>query len=65
MSLFFEVVEFAKKLLLIGIIPAENGDVVGVVIAVLLVNAYLALLLKMEPFVDVCLNVLLSVVILI
>jgi len=47
LSLFFEVVEFAKKLLLIGIIPAENGDVVGVVIAVLLVSPHLALLLSM------------------
>ena len=43
---FFEVVEFAKKLLLIGIIPAVNGDVVGAVIAMLLVNLYLVLLLK-------------------
>ena len=42
-SWFFEVVEFAKKLLLIGIIPAVNGDVVGAVIAMLLVNFYLAL----------------------
>ena len=69
---FFEVVEFAKKLLLIGIIPAVNGDVVGAVIAMLLVNFYLALLLKLEPFAEpldnlmaVCLNALFSVVILI
>ena len=46
---YFEVVEYAKKLLLIGIIPAIQSNVVGTVIAMLLVNVHLILLLKMEP----------------
>jgi hypothetical protein len=43
---FFEVVEYAKKLLLIGIIPAIQGDVMGAVIAMLVVNVHLTLLLS-------------------
>jgi hypothetical protein len=69
---FFEVVEYAKKLLLIGIIPVFSGNVVGAVIAMLVVNVHVALLLKMEPFANrldnflaVCLNALLFIVILI
>jgi hypothetical protein len=69
---FFEVVEYAKKFLVIGIIPATQGDVVGAVIAMLVVNVYLVLLVKMEPFASrldnllaACLNALLSIVILI
>ena len=64
--------EYAKKLLVIGIIPATQGDVVGAVIAMLVVNVYLVLLVKMEPFASrldnllaACLNALLSIVILI
>jgi hypothetical protein len=67
---YFEVVEYAKKLLLIGIIPACQSNVVGAAIAMLFVNVYLAMLLKMEPFANrfdnflaVCLNALLSTVI--
>jgi hypothetical protein len=69
---YFEVAEYTKKLLLIGIIPAIQGDVMGAVIAMLIVNVYLILLVKMEPFASrldnslaICLNALLSVVILI
>ena len=59
--------EYDKKLLLIGIIPACQSNVVGAAIAMLPVNVYLAMLLKMEPyanqldnFLAVCLNALLS-----
>jgi hypothetical protein len=69
---YFEVVEYAKKLLLIGIIPACQSNVVGAAIAMLLVNVHLMLLLKMEPFANrldnflaVCLNATLFIVILI
>jgi hypothetical protein len=69
---YFEVVEYAKKLLLIGIVPAFSGDVVGAVIAMLLVNLHLVLLLQVKPyqyemdnFLAACLSALLAVVILI
>jgi hypothetical protein len=69
---YFEVVEYAKKLMLIGILPAFRGDVVGAVIAMLLVNLHFILLLQLKPFANrvdnflaACLNALLSIVILI
>ena len=68
---FFEIVEYAKKLLVIGIIPAMRGNVTGAVIAMFVVNVHLILLLRLEPFLNrldnflaMCLNALLSIVIL-
>jgi hypothetical protein len=69
---YFEFLDFAKKLLVIGIIPACRGDVAGAVIAMLVVNAFMALLLMTRPylhpednFLAICLHGLLSIVILV
>jgi hypothetical protein len=69
---FFGVAEYIAKFLVIGIIPAARSDVMGAVIAMLVVNGYLALLLVFSPyakktdnFLAVSLNALLSIVILV
>jgi hypothetical protein len=69
---FFGVAEYLTKFLVIGIIPAMSPDVMGAVIAMLVVNGYLALLLVFSPyatktdnFLAVSLNALLSIVILV
>jgi hypothetical protein len=70
---FFECFDYAKKLLLIGFVPAlSDSSVVGAVVALVVVNMYIALLLSVSPyakkadnFLAVCLNGLLLVVILI
>ena len=69
---FFGVAEFAMKFLIIGIIPALRADVMGAVIALLVVNGYFALLLVLGPyakktdnFLAVCLNAMLCIVVLV
>jgi predicted outer membrane repeat protein len=69
---FFEAVEYTKKLLLIGIVPAINGTLVGAVISLVITGAYLLLLAILSPYAHksdnilaVCSNALLSMVILI
>jgi hypothetical protein len=73
---FFESLEFGKKLLLVGIVPAVSGDrasdLVGAVTALLISAVHLSLILALSPytyksdqFLAVCLGALLSVVILI
>jgi hypothetical protein len=69
---FFEAVEFAKKLLLIGVVPAISGNLMGALVALLLVAVYLALLLALSPYVHlsdqflaVCVNSLLFIVVLV
>jgi hypothetical protein len=69
---FFGIAEYITKFLVIGIIPALQPDVMGAVVALLVVNCYLALLLVLAPyakttdnFLVVCLNALLSIVMLV
>ena len=69
---FFGVAEYATKFLVIGIILAVSADVMGAVIAMLVVNGYLALLLVFSPYATktdnvlaVSLNALLFIVILV
>jgi hypothetical protein len=74
---FFESVEFGKKLLLVGVVPAihgrdQAGGLVGALAALLISAAYLSIILSISPythksdqFLAVCSNALLSVVILI
>jgi hypothetical protein len=69
---FFGVAEYVTMFLVIGIIPAAKPDVMGAVIAMLVVNGYLVLLLVFSPyakktdnFLAVCLNALLFIVILV
>jgi hypothetical protein len=69
---FFEFLEFGKKLLLVGVVPAASGDLAGAVAALLITTVYLCLVLAMSPythrsdqFTAVCANGLLSVVVLI
>jgi hypothetical protein len=69
---FFESLEFGKKLLLVGVVPAASGDLAGAVAALLITTVHLCLVLAMSPyahrsdqFTAVCANALLSVVILI
>ena len=66
------VAEYATKFLVIGIIPAASADVMGAVMAMLVVNGYLALLpvfspyaAKTDNFLAVSLNALLLIVILV
>ena len=47
---FFGVAEYATKFLVFGIIPAVSAGVMGAVIAMLVVNGYLALLLVFSPY---------------
>jgi predicted outer membrane repeat protein len=51
---FFEAVEYTKKLLLVGIIPAisssEGSYLAGAVAALLITNMHVALLLALTPF---------------
>jgi hypothetical protein len=68
---FFESLEFGKKLLLVGVVPAITGNLVGAVVALLIAALHLSLLLAMSPyahksdhFLAVCSNALLCVVIL-
>jgi hypothetical protein len=69
---YFELVDYAKKLFIVGIIPVLRNDVLGAVVAMLVVNVYLTLLIKIEPFtakVDnilaICLHGVLSIVMLV
>jgi hypothetical protein len=68
---FFESVEYGRKLLLVGVVPAISGDLIGAVIALLITVAHLLLLTavcpyahKSDQFVAVCSNTLLFIVIL-
>jgi hypothetical protein len=68
---FFESLEFAKKLLLIGVVPWASGDIAGAVIALLVTGVYILLITahtpyahKSDHFVAICSNVLLFIVIL-
>jgi hypothetical protein len=68
---FFESVEYGRKLLLVGVVPAISGNLVGAVIALLITVAHLLLLTavcpyahKSDQFVAVCSNALLFIVIL-
>jgi hypothetical protein len=70
---YFESLEFGKKLLLVGVVPAvASGDLAGAVAALLIATVHLCLILAMSPyahrsdqFTAVCANALLSVVVLI
>jgi hypothetical protein len=69
---FFGVAEYVTKFLVVGIIPAVSPDVMGAVIAMLVVNGHVALLLvflpyatKTDNYLAVFLNVQLSIVILV
>jgi hypothetical protein len=69
---FFESLEFGKKLLLVGVVPAASGNLAGAVVALLIAGVHLCLVLAMSPyahrsdqFTSVCANALLTMVILI
>jgi hypothetical protein len=72
---YFEGLEFGKKLLIVGVVPAINagggaGDLVGALAALLISAVYLSFILAMSPYIHksdqflaVCSNALLGVVI--